>query len=49
MFGRHFPAALLYARHVEGLEISRLKTSFEVPDERPMKVLVDAEDVKVEG
>ena len=42
MFGRHLPAALLYARHVEGLEISRLKTSFEQPDERPMKVLIDA-------
>ena len=49
MFGRRIPAALLYARHVEGLEISRLKTSFEQPDERPLKVLIDAEDVKVGG
>ncbi len=49
MFGRHLPAAMLYARHVEGLEITRLRTSFEQPDERPLKVLVDAEDVKVDG
>ena len=47
MFGRQLPAALLYARHVNGLEITRLKTSFEKPDERPMKVLIDADDVKM--
>ncbi len=47
MFGKMMPAALLYARHVKGLEISRLKTAFERPDERPMKVLVDAEGVEV--
>ena len=49
MFGKHFPSAMLYARHVEGLEISRLKTSFDAPDERPRRVTIDAEDVKVEG
>jgi hypothetical protein len=49
MFGRRMPAALLYARHVEGLDISRLKVSFEQPDERPAQVLIDAAEVKVEG
>ncbi len=49
MFGKHFPAALLYARHVEGLEISRMTASFQNPDERPLKVLIDAEEVKIEG
>jgi hypothetical protein len=49
MFGRRLPAALLYARHVEGLEISRMKSSFAQPDERPMRVMIDAEEVKVEG
>lgn len=47
MFGRRMPAALLYARHVEGLEITRLRAAFEKPDERPMKVLIDAENVQV--
>jgi len=42
MFGRDFPAALLYARHVDGLDISRLKSTFAQPDERPEKVLLDA-------
>lgn len=41
MFGRQYPAALLYARHVDGLDISRLKTTFERPDQRPEKVLLD--------
>jgi hypothetical protein len=48
MFGQEMPAGLLYARHVNGVDISRLKVSFERPDERPMKVLVDAEGVVVE-
>jgi len=48
MFGQHYPAALLYARHVEGLEISRLNYTFEQPDARPLKVLVDANDVDVQ-
>jgi polygalacturonase len=43
MFGRHLPAALLYARHVEGLEITRLKASFAQADERPEKVMIDVE------
>jgi polygalacturonase len=42
MFGKHLPASLLYARHVEGLEITRLKTSFAQPDERPERVMIDA-------
>jgi hypothetical protein len=42
MFGRRLPAALLYARHVDGLEITRMKLAFEHPDERPLKVLLDA-------
>lgn len=47
MFGKHYSAALLYARHVEGLEISRLKSSFDQPDARPLKVVVDANEVEV--
>jgi polygalacturonase len=47
MFGKRMPAALLYARHVNGLEISRMKVAFDKPDERPMKVLVDADGVSV--
>lgn len=46
MFGRRLPAALLYARHMDGLEITRMKVAFEHPDERPMKVLFDAENVR---
>ena len=45
MFGRHLPAAILYARHVEGLEVSGLRASFDKPDRRPEKVLIDAEGV----
>jgi polygalacturonase len=48
MFGKQFPAAVLYARHVEGVDISRVKFSFEQPDPRPAKVLLDAEDVKTD-
>ena len=48
MFGRQFPASLLYARHVDGLDISRLKAVFDQPDQRPAKVLIDAKDVKTE-
>jgi hypothetical protein len=48
MFGKQLPAAVLYARHVNGLEISRMKVAFDRPDERPPKVLVDAEAVKFE-
>jgi polygalacturonase len=46
MFGPHLPAALLYARHVDGLEMSGLKVAFATPDQRPMKVLIDADEVK---
>jgi hypothetical protein len=45
MFGRHLPAAILYARHVDGLEVSGLQASFDRPDQRPQKVLIDAENV----
>ena len=47
MFGKSLPAAVLYARHVDGLEISRMKVAFEEPDERPVKVLTDADRVSV--
>jgi polygalacturonase len=47
MFGRQFPAALLYARHVDGLDITRLKTTYEQPDQRPVKVLIDADNVSI--
>jgi polygalacturonase len=41
MFGKHLPASLLYARHVAGLEITRLTSTFAQPDERPEKVMLD--------
>jgi polygalacturonase len=47
MFGKRMPAALLYARHVNGLDISRMKVAFDQPDARPVKVLVDADGVSV--
>jgi len=45
MFGKQFPASVIYARHVNEVDISRLKTTFEQPDTRPDRVLVDAEHV----
>ena len=48
MFGHQLPAALLYARHVDGLEISGLKATFDKPDDRPLKVLIDVEEVKTD-
>jgi polygalacturonase len=42
MFGKTLPASLLYARHVSGLEIFNLKTTFSQPDQRPERVLIDA-------
>lgn len=45
MFGKQLPAALLYARHVEGLDVSEVKVAFEQPDPRPLQVLVDAQKV----
>jgi polygalacturonase len=47
MFGKEWPVALLYARHVDALDISRLKVAFDQPDERPMKALIDADHVVV--
>lgn len=41
MFGKRYPAALLYARHVKGLDITRLKWAFDQPDARPLRVLID--------
>ena len=49
MFGPRFPASLLYARHVEDLEITRLKATYDEPDERPPQVLIDAERVQTGG
>jgi len=49
MFGHQYPAALLYARHVNGLEISGMKSTFEQPDQRPNRVLVDVEGIEAEG
>jgi Putative Ig domain len=43
------PAYGLYARHVEGLELSDIKLSFQVEDERHAIVLDDIKDVSVEG
>lgn len=46
MFGL-LPAAGLYARHVNGLTIENVTTSFERPDERPLVVQDDVVNVSV--
>jgi hypothetical protein len=37
------------ARHVKGLEITRLNLELDAPDARPDRFLQDVEDVTVEG
>ncbi|MDP0501215.1 MAG: glycoside hydrolase family 28 protein [Verrucomicrobiota bacterium JB022] len=48
MFGL-LPASVLYARHVEGLEVRGLHYTLTEDDERPLVVLHEATDVLFEG
>lgn len=48
MFGL-LPAAAFYARHVNGLKIENLNTTFETPDERPLVIQDDVTNLSVAG
>jgi polygalacturonase len=48
MFGKSFPAAAIYARHVEGLTLKNVNLIFEKEDARPVAWLDDAHSVAIE-
>ncbi len=46
MFGPRFPSFGIFARHVRGLTVSKLKISVESPDQRVAAIFDDAHEIK---